>query len=120
MSAKLTIIFFILICFEIGVLLAILPWLNYPSWNENYLLTLAAEKMDWPGLANFMMSGYVRGAVTGLGLLNIMLGIREIINFRKTVSAFQVEWQSDEPEPKPFESAGVSDNRPADASVQEK
>jgi hypothetical protein len=120
MSAKLTIIFFILICFEIGVLLTILPWLNYPSWNENYLLTMAAEKLSWPGLAGFMMSGYVRGAVTGLGLLNILLGVREIINFRKTVRAFQVEWQSDEPKSKPFEPAGVSDNRPTDAPVTEK
>ena len=43
MSAKLTIIFYILICFEIGLLLIILPWLNHPSWNENYLLFSAVR-----------------------------------------------------------------------------
>ena len=83
MSVKLTIVFFILICFEIGILLVILPWVASPSWNENYLLVLAADKMQWPWLALAMKSGYARGAVTGLGLLNILLGVWEIVNFKK-------------------------------------
>jgi hypothetical protein len=99
MSAKLTIIFFILICFEIGFLLIILPWLDSPPWNENYLLLLAIDKLNWPGLGRIMTSGYTRGAVTGLGLLNITLGVREIISFRKTVRAFQSEWQGKELDP---------------------
>jgi hypothetical protein len=114
MSAKLTIVFFILICFEIGALLVILPWVPSPSWTENYLLVLAADKMNWPSLALFIKSGYVRGAVTGLGLLNILLGVWEIINFKKTAAAFQVEWQGGEAEPKSLESAGLLDNRQAD------
>ena len=96
MSAKLTIVFFILICFEIGILLVILPWVPSPSWNENYLLVLAADKVHWPWLALAMKSGYVRGAVTGLGLLNILLGVWEIVNFKKTALAFQTEWQGGE------------------------
>lgn len=96
MSAKLTIVFFILICFEIGILLVILPWVPSPSWNENYLLVLAADKVHWPWLALAMKSGYVRGAVTGLGLLNILLGVWEIVNFKKTALAFQTEWQGAE------------------------
>lgn len=89
MSAKITIIFFILIFFEIGIMLVILPWLHSPSWGENYFLVYAADKLEWPWLANALRSGYVRGAVTGLGLLNIMLGVLEIINFKKTARAFQ-------------------------------
>lgn len=115
MSVKLTIVFFILICFEIGILLVILPWVPSPSWNENYLLVLAADKMHWPGLAIAMKSGYARGAVTGLGLLNITLGIWEIIYFRKTARAFQMEWQSDESNTKPLDAldtADIRDNRP--------
>ncbi|HWP44977.1 MAG TPA: hypothetical protein VNO14_17170 [Blastocatellia bacterium] len=98
MSAKLTIIFFILICFEIGFLLIILPWLSYPYpyWNENYILFWAVEKLGWPALGRFLTSGYVRGAVTGIGLLNVILGIREIINFKQTVRAIQSEWQGNE------------------------
>jgi hypothetical protein len=114
MSVKLTIIFFILICFEIGILLVILPWVPSPSWNENYLLVLAADKMHWPWLAIAMKSGYARGAVTGLGLLNIALGVWEIIYFRKTARAFQMEWQSDESNTTPLddiEAAPIRDHR---------
>ncbi|HEX8090270.1 MAG TPA: hypothetical protein VF762_15535 [Blastocatellia bacterium] len=110
MSAKLTIIFFILICFEIGVLLIILPWVPNPSWGENYLLVLAADNLRWPSLAMVIRSGYVRGAVTGLGVLNILLGIWEIVNFKKTARAFQMEWQGEEVDPKSLEAARLPDN----------
>lgn len=116
MSVKLTIVFFILICFEIGILLVILPWVPSPSWSENYLLVLAADKAQWPWLALAIKSGYARGAVTGLGILNILLGVWEIANFKKTARAFQSEWQSEETDPRPFEAAGLRDNRPPDAA----
>ena len=111
MSVKLTIVFFILICFEIGILLVILPWVPSPSWSENYLLVLAADKVHWPWLALAMKSGYTRGAVTGLGILNILLGVWEIINFRKTARAFQTEWQSEERYSKVLDTSGIRDNR---------
>ena len=112
MSVKLTIVFFILICFEIGILLLILPWVPSPSWNENYLLVLAADRMHSPWLALAMKSGYARGAVSGLGVLNIMLGVWEIINFKKTARTFQKEWESEETESRLLETARLSDNRP--------
>jgi len=110
MSAKLTIVFFILICFEIGILLVILPWVPSPSWNENYLLVLAADKVHWPWLALAVKSGYVRGAVTGLGLLNILLGVWEIVNFKKTAQAFQTEWQGAETTAGSSGPSGLPDN----------
>ncbi|HWN97922.1 MAG TPA: hypothetical protein VNS63_01475 [Blastocatellia bacterium] len=110
MSAKLTIVFFILICFEIGVLLVILPWVPSPSWNENYLLALAVDKIHWPWLALAIKSGYVRGAVTGLGLLNILLGLWEIVNFKKTALAFQTEWQGAETTAGSTRAASLPDN----------
>lgn len=116
MSVKLTIVFFILICFEIGILLVILPWVPSPSWSENYLLVLAADKAHWPWLALAMKSGYTRGAVTGLGLLNIVLGLWEIINFKKTARAFQTEWQSEETS-RSLDAARVHDNRPPIAAT---
>jgi hypothetical protein len=112
MSVKLTIVFFILICFEIGILLVILPWVASPSWSENYLLVLAADKVHWPWLALAMKSGYARGAVTGLGLLNILLGVWEIINFKKTARTFQTEWQGEETYSRSLDPSGVPDNRP--------
>ena len=118
MSVKLTIVFFILICFEIGILLVILPWVPSPSWNENYLLVLAADKMHWPWLALAMKSGYARGAVTGLGLCNILLGVWEIVNFRKTARAFQMEWQGEETYPRSLDPVGISDNRSPAVATQ--
>ena len=111
MSIKLTILFFILICFEIGFLLVILPWVPWPPWNENYFLVLAADKIHWPWLAVAMKSGYARGAVTGLGLLNILLGVWEIINFKKTARAFQLEWQGEDNYSRSFDAAGIRDHR---------
>src|SRR5258705_2202890 len=95
MSVKLTLVFFILICFEIGILLVILPWVPSPSWNENYLLVLAADKIHWPWLALAMQSAYARGAGTGLGLLNILLGAWEIINLNETALGVQSDDQGE-------------------------
>jgi|SRR5215210_8034049 len=89
MSAKITLIFFIIIFFEIGILLVALPWFPIFHWNENYFLVLTADKLHMPWFANALKSGYVKGAVTGIGLVNIMLGVMEIINFKKTAHAFQ-------------------------------
>ena len=114
MSIRLTLVFFILICFEIGILLAILPWVPSPSWSENYLLVLAADKMHWPWLALAMKSGYARGAVSGLGVLNILLGVWEIVNFKKTARRFQMEWER---ETHSLEAARLHDNRPPDPNA---
>ena len=118
MSVKLTIVFFILICFEIGILLVILPWIPSPSWNENYLLVLVADKVHWPWLALAMRSGYARGAVTGLGVLNIMLGVWEIINFKKTAHTFQKEWDIENAESRTINTFHISDNRPQVGAVR--
>lgn len=123
MSAKLTIIFFILICLEIGALLVILPWLPYPPWGENYLAFLLADKLHLTGLSRLMSSGYMRGAVTGLGLVNIWIAVVEIINFKKTVQFFQSELRENELEPKPltpiFAPGDLPDNRPAGDSTRQ-
>jgi hypothetical protein len=120
MSAKITILFFILICFEIGLLLIILPWLNTPSWNENYFLVVAADKLHLPWLANALQSGYVRGAVTGLGILNVLLGVWEAVNFKKTARAFQVKMENETGSPENLETNPVPDNRSPDAEADER
>jgi hypothetical protein len=111
MSAKLTIIFFILICFEIGFLLVILPWVPAPSWGDNYLLEVAVVKMHAPWLATALRSGFARGAVSGLGLLNLLLGVWEIINFKATARAFQLEWQGEQTAGSSIAAADLRDHR---------
>jgi len=83
MSAKFTVIVYIMICFEVGVLLAILPWTSY--WDDNFFLYFLTSKLNAPSLVTFLQSGYARGAVTGLGVLNVMAGIRDIIKFQESV-----------------------------------
>jgi hypothetical protein len=43
MSAKVTAIIYILICFEVGILLVILPWTPY--WDDNFFLNYITSKL---------------------------------------------------------------------------
>lgn len=85
MSAKLTLVLFILVCFEIGFLLVFLPW--HRSWEDNSFLFFITETLNSQFARNFVLSGYCRGAVTGIGLLNILVGIREILSFSTTLKS---------------------------------
>jgi hypothetical protein len=85
MSAKITVIVYILICFEVGILLLILPWTQY--WEENVFLYFITGKLNAPWIETFLTSGYMRGAITGLGVLNILAGMRDIFKFHESVQA---------------------------------
>jgi hypothetical protein len=91
MSSRLSVIFYIILCFEIGIVLTVLPWVPHgwwglSDWGNNYFLLVAAHKAGY-GVQRFVASGWVRGAVSGIGILNLGMGIWELINFRKTVRA---------------------------------
>ena len=51
--------------FLLGVLLILIPWLGY--WDHNFFLDM------YPGLIPYLLHHSVRGAVTGLGALDILL-----------------------------------------------
>jgi hypothetical protein len=85
MSAKLTLVLFIMVCFEIGFLLIFLPW--HRSWQDNNFLYYVADTLGAPWLRQLILSGWVRGAVTGLGAINILIGVREILSFSDSVRA---------------------------------
>src|ERR1043166_3097097 len=91
MTSRLTVIFYIILCFEIGIVLAVLPWVPHglfglSDWGNNYFLLAASRKVGF-GVQRFVASGWMRGAVSGIGLLNLGMGIWEMINFRRTVRA---------------------------------
>jgi hypothetical protein len=68
--------------FEAGLVLLILPWSGF--WDRNLLL-------EWsPTLFELTRSAYVRGAVSGLGFLNLWIGVVQVIE------AWQPE---DQPQP---------------------
>ena len=85
MTAKLTVIIYILISLEVGILLLILPW-SVQFWEENFFLYVLSERLGAPWLPEVASSGWVRGAVAGLGLFNVILGIRETFHFRQRVA----------------------------------
>ncbi|MCA1557032.1 MAG: hypothetical protein LC731_00660 [Acidobacteria bacterium] len=99
MSARLTVIFYIVLCLEVGIMLTFLPWihvipflpsLGFGDWGDNFFLLYASQKMGLQGLRPVIASGWVRGAVSGLGLLNLFIAFWEITHFRQTVRALQV------------------------------
>ena len=94
MSARLSVIFYIVLCFEIGLVLTVVPWWpqgmwGFPDWGNNYFLLYAAQKTGIQGLQAMVASGWVRGAVSGIGLLNLGIAVWEIFHFKQTVTALQ-------------------------------
>src|SRR5512132_114301 len=94
MSAKLSVVFYIILCLEIGIVLTLLPWipqgtLGLSDWGNNYFLLYAARKTGFYALQTVVASGWVRGAVSGIGLLNVGIAFWEIFHFKQTVSALQ-------------------------------
>jgi hypothetical protein len=99
MSAKLSVIFYIILCLEIGIVLTLLPWipqgtLGLSDWGNNYFLLYAARKTGLYGLQTVVASGWMRGAVTGVGLLNIGIAFWEIFHFKQTVRTLQQSTES--------------------------
>src|SRR5215813_4827112 len=94
MSARLSVIFYIILCLEIGLFLTVLPWWpqgmwGLSDWGNNYFLLYAARRIGSQGLIGVVASGWVRGAVTGVGLLNLGIAFWEIFHFKQTVQALQ-------------------------------
>lgn len=55
---------------EVGLLLVVIPWSTF--WDRNYF----SEAVPWLGAA--MARNFVRGAVSGLGLVNGYVGFAEL------------------------------------------
>lgn len=94
MSAKLSVVFYIVLCLEIGIVLTLLPWipqgfLGLSDWGNNYFLLYAARKTGFYTLQSVVASGWIRGAVTGLGILNLGMAFWEIFHFKQTLHALQ-------------------------------
>jgi hypothetical protein len=61
------------------------------DWGNNYFLLYAARKTGYQSLQTVVASGWVRGAVSGVGLLNLGIAFWEIFNFKQTVRALQAQ-----------------------------
>jgi len=72
---KLATLLFIIVCFEVGVFLLVFPWMDY--WGNNYIAALA------PWVRAIWESPYFRGALSGLGLVNIYISMAEVFRLRR-------------------------------------
>lgn len=61
---------FVAFFLEIGLLLIVLPWSTF--WERNYFI------YAWPPLRFVLGDFFVRGAVSGLGFLNLLAGFAEL------------------------------------------
>ena len=57
----------VVLCFEMGALLLYLPWMSF--WEQNYFLS------HFPVLIPVLLHPSFRGAVSGLGVVDIILAI---------------------------------------------
>jgi hypothetical protein len=61
---------YILYSIEIGIFLICLPWTRV--WESNYLLFV------FPQIRPIVANSFFKGFVLGLGIVNILIGIREV------------------------------------------
>ena len=109
MASRLTVIFFIILCLEAGLVLTVAPWVQWfgmGDWGDNYFLVYAAHKTGIVGLQGVVASGWVRGAVTGLGLLNLAMAVWEMFHFNQTVRRLE---GADAPRPPAADAAPPAD-----------
>ena len=72
---KLGTLLFVLVSFEVGAFLLLFPWMDY--WDHNSIAALA------PWMRDVWDSAYFRGALSGLGLVNIYIALAEIFHLRR-------------------------------------
>ena len=72
---RLSLFVLVLFCVYLGVFVMVLPW--WPRvWDRNMFI------QSRPALAALLHTGAVRGLVSGLGLVDIWIGISEAVHYR--------------------------------------
>lgn len=57
---------------ELGLVLVVIPWSMY--WDRNYFAQAV------PAVHQLITNNFVRGAVSGLGVINMAIGIAELVS----------------------------------------
>jgi hypothetical protein len=66
---------YILYSLEVGSFLLFLPWLDI--WDNNYFVYL------YPRIRPIVANSFLKGGILGLGVINILIGIQESVQFKK-------------------------------------
>ena len=90
MVERLTVIFFIILCALLGFYLILSPWdALFGPWGENALLVFLSDATGAPVIQETVASTWFRGAVTGLGVLNLVIAFWEIAHFKQSVKLLE-------------------------------
>lgn len=70
----------VIFCFEIGVFLLVFPWLDF--WEHNLFSNLGYGELSqyWEAIWD---SHWFRGAVSGLGVVNLLISFIEVFQLRR-------------------------------------
>ena len=71
---KMSAVLFITFCLEVGIFLVLFPWTPY--WEGNYFSALRPWRQYWDNM-------YVRGAISGLGVVNLYISLVEVLRLRR-------------------------------------
>ncbi len=74
-TQRLKLVILVLFCVELGMVLVVLPWT--PVWQHNSLVA------DHPAFRQLFQHFFTRGAVTGLGLIDMWVGIWTAVQYRE-------------------------------------
>ena len=72
---RLSSVLFIIFCFELGLFLLIYPWTE--SWTDNYFAWVSSGSVQ-TSWHEFWNNSYVRGGVSGLGVVNVWIAVLEV------------------------------------------
>src|SRR5215471_5944919 len=72
---KMSAVLFATFCLEIGCFLLIFPWTEY--WDSNYFSALI------PAFRAYWDNMYVRGALSGIGVINLYIAFTEMLRLRR-------------------------------------
>ena len=67
----------VIIWVELGLILAIVPWTR--AWSDNGLV------LNYPRIRELLSINFIRGVVTGIGLLDIWVGVWQAIHYKDPV-----------------------------------
>lgn len=77
MMRRVTLTVLALLWLALGMALILAPWLEL--WDANYFV------YAYPAIGLIVRSPYIRGAVTGLGVLDVLLSLEAIRHWTSTV-----------------------------------
>ena len=72
---RLSLAMLVIFCLYIGGLVTVLPW-SPRYWDANGWI------LGHPAAANWLLRGWVRGLLSGIGLLDLWIGVSELLHYR--------------------------------------